>query len=132
MTGQPLPEPSGARPDDGTADRGTAEAGPAATGPTATGPAATGPARLGALRDTLAIVTSAATGAGRAADRARGLAERLGDDRDRLLLELGGGPPRELRQTAAASREALTALDEAAAALAETATALRAFARRST
>jgi hypothetical protein len=89
------------------------------------------PARLGALRDTLAIVTSVATGATRAAERARGLADRLGDDRDRMLLELGGGPPPELREAAARNRDAVTALDEAATALREAAAALRAFARRS-
>jgi hypothetical protein len=82
---------------------------------------------LGALRDTVTIVTAVATGAGRTADRARGLADRLGDDRDRLLLELGGGPPPELRETAALNRDAVTALGEAAAALREAASALRSY-----
>jgi hypothetical protein len=85
---------------------------------------------LGALHDTHSIVAGVIGGAGKAAERARGLADRLGSDRDRLLIALGGGPPRELREAGALNRDAVTALDEAAVALREAATALRSFARR--
>jgi hypothetical protein len=99
--------------------------------PSGTAPSGTAAPGLGAMRDTIAIVTSVATGAERAAERARGLADRLGSDRDRMLITLGGGPPRELREAGALSSDAVHALDEAAAALREAASALRTYARRS-
>jgi hypothetical protein len=86
---------------------------------------------LGALRDTVTIVTAAVAEADRAAARARGLADRLGRDGDRMMIALGGTPPRELREAAALNRDAVTALDDAGAALRDAAVALRAFARRS-
>jgi len=88
------------------------------------------PTGLGAMRDTHRIVTDVAAAAGKAAERARGLADRLGDDRDRMLITLGGGPPPELREAGALNRDAVTALDEAAVALREAASALRSFTRR--
>jgi hypothetical protein len=86
---------------------------------------------MGAMRDTLSIVAGVVSGAGRAAERAGGVADRLGADGDRMLAVLGGGPPRELREAGALNRDAVTALADAAAALREAAAALRSFAHRS-
>jgi hypothetical protein len=83
------------------------------------------------MHDTLAIVAGVVHGAGRAAERSRGLAERFGGDGNRMLIALGGGPPRELREAAALNRDAISALDDAATALLEAALALRSFTRRS-
>jgi len=85
---------------------------------------------LGALRDTHTIVASVISGAGRTAERAGGLASRVADDRNRMVVALGGGPPRELREAAARNQEAVGALDQASVALQEAASALRSFVRR--
>jgi len=90
----------------------------------------TEPTGLGAMRDTHRIVAGVIGAADKDAERARGLADRLGDDRDRLLIALGGGPPPELREAGALNRDAVTALDEAAVALREAAAALRSFTAR--
>jgi hypothetical protein len=87
---------------------------------------------MGALRDTRRIVAGVVRGADKAAERAHGLADRLGDDRDRMLIALGGGPPKELREAGALNRDAVIALDEAAAALRDATSALRSFAARAT
>jgi len=85
---------------------------------------------LGALRDTHTIVASVISGAGRTAERASGLASRVSDDRNRMVVALGGGPPREVREAAARNQEAVGALDQASVALHEAAAALRSFVRR--
>jgi len=85
---------------------------------------------LGALHDTRTLVAGVAGGAGRSAERARDLAQRLGSDGDRLLLALGGGPPVEVREAGTRNREAVAALEAAAVALSDAAIALRSFSRR--
>lgn len=128
--------PTGSSPatPDPPGDAAGHRAGQPAQGRPAEGTPAGGPPALavglGAMHDTRTIVASVIDGCGKAAERARGLADRVGADGDRLMIAMGGGPPSEVRETGARNRDAAGALDEAATALQEAAIALRSFARR--
>jgi hypothetical protein len=104
------------------------------TGSITDGAARSGPERtavedLGALGETAAIAAGVIAAAGRAAESAAALSDRLQDATQRLLGALGGGPPSEISRARSLSDSAADRLGDARHALLESTQALRAFVR---
>jgi hypothetical protein len=114
---------------DGSITDGSITDGSITDGAARSGPERTAVEDLGALGETAAIAAGVIAAAGRAAESAAALSDRLQDATQRLLGALGGGPPSEISRARSLSDSAADRLGDARHALLESTQALRAFVR---